>query len=198
MLRTARSISIILHPFVIAALMFIYLPLRAGYSGFDLIGASSLLFLLSFIIPLLYLLNLKRTSRIDDLDIKDRIKRHQHYVAFLVLYVIQFLLALMVFDSSILWAYTFAIMFNTFIFGLINMKWKISIHGAGLGGPIGVLLFLQGLHFWPLSLLLPPLVWSRVKLEYHSTAQVVTGAVLSGGLIYLEFILITSIWPPTI
>jgi hypothetical protein len=194
--RLAQAVSIILHPFVLAMFIYPYLPWRAGYSGAAYWWIIAMFFTFSFLIPLAYLITLKRMGKITDLDIKDRKQRKQHYLAFLVLCSIQFLITVLVFDSSILWAYTFAYMFNTAVNGLINMRWKISIHGASFGALIGVLCFLEGWSFLLLLLLLPILLWSRVKLEYHTPAQVITGAALGGILIYLELLIFTSVWPP--
>ncbi|MFD8496567.1 phosphatase PAP2 family protein [Amycolatopsis sp. NPDC059657] len=68
------------------------------------------------------------------------------------------------------------------------LKFKISMHAVVAAGATVMLVFVYG----PLLLLLIPLVawvcWSRVELDDHTTAQVISGAVLGavlGGAVYL-------------
>ena len=190
----ATAISVSLHPLVMAVLMFAYLPGRAGMSGWPYAGAVGFFLFFSFLAPFLYLKYQQSQGVIDDIDIRDREKRQNHYTNFLVIYAIQLVLTVILFDSPLLWVYAFGYLANTAIYAQINRIWKISIHGAGLGGPTGVLIYLEGLHVWPLSFIILPLMWSRVKLKYHTPLQVITGALLGGLLIYGEYSLANRIW----
>ena len=84
-------------------------------------------------------------------------------------------------------AFTFAYVFNTVIYASINRYWKISIHGAGIGGPAGILLYLVPAPGWWFLVTFPFIVWSRVVLKHHSAAQVIAGLSLGMVLLYLEF-----------
>lgn len=191
----AWVISVLLHPFVMAIAMFLYLPWRAGQTGAAYPLTALFFLFFSVLAPLLYLKWQQARGRIDDLDIRDRRKRQRYYNDFLILYALQLLLAIWLFDSSILWAYAFGYLVNTALYAFINRTWKISIHGAGVGGPTGILLFLEGGQYWPLIFLVIPLLWSRVKLRYHTPAQVISGATLGGALFYLEMLVANRLWP---
>ena len=82
---------------------------------------------------------------------------------------------------------------NTAIILLINTRWKISLHMTSLAGFVSVLLF-TALTVWrdlpapteaaltiatvgPLMLLVPLLMWARVRVGAHTVGQVVAGAV---------------------
>ena len=82
---------------------------------------------------------------------------------------------------------------NTAIILLINTRWKISVHMTSLAGFVSLLLFVA-LTVWrdlpadaevaltaasvvPLVLLLPLLMWARVRVSAHTPGQVAAGAV---------------------
>jgi membrane-associated phospholipid phosphatase len=70
----------------------------------------------------------------------------------------------------------------------VTALWKVSVHTAGIAGAVAVLAVLYG---WPAALAGTPVValvaWSRVVLEAHTWAQVLTGAALGaavGGAVF--------------
>lgn len=189
--RFAEFISILLHPFLMAGFIWIYIPLQTGLSGWPLWRAGILGWLFCIILPLAYLLVQKRRGAIDDLDVRQRQRRNRHFAVFIMLYVLQLLIHLMLDSPDYILALAFAYAFNTLIYALINRYWKISIHGAGLGGPVGALLFLSRGAQWWLLLLFPFLAWSRVRLKHHTPAQTAAGLGVGLVLVYLEFYFIT-------
>ncbi len=73
---------------------------------------------------------------------------------------------------------------------LINFKWKISVHTAGIGGPAAALVYVYGLAGLPALVLAAALAWARVKLKAHTTAQAVAGAIVAAAVtlpVYLAF-----------
>ncbi len=184
---SARIISTVLHPFVIAGAMWIFIPLQTSLTGWPLIRAMVLGYLFCLGMPVAYLAVQKRRGKIDDLDIRQRERRNCHYLTFEVIYALQFITFLILKSPNYLLAFTFAYVFNTAIYAGINRVWKISIHGAGVGGPTGVLLYLAPALGWWFILTFPFIVWSRVALKHHSAAQVIAGLSLGMILVYLEF-----------
>lgn len=80
---------------------------------------------------------------------------------------------------------------------LINFKWKISVHTAGIGGPATALTYVYGLAGASAFLLVAALIWARVKLEAHTLPQAVAGA-LSSSLITLAVCLtLYPFWSPS-
>ena len=74
---------------------------------------------------------------------------------------------------------------NTLVLLVINLYWKASAHAMGIAGPTTALVFAFGPWGVLLSLLLPIVGWSRVRLSAHTLWQVVVGAelgyLLTGG-----------------
>jgi len=70
---------------------------------------------------------------------------------------------------------------------LVTLFWKISIHMAGLTGPITALTLVLGANYALLYLLALPLGWARTELEAHTVPQVLSGAVVGIGVTALVY-----------
>ena len=77
---------------------------------------------------------------------------------------------------------------NTSVMFGINLYWKASIHTMGVAGPTTALVFAFGLPGATLSLLLPVVGWSRVRLKEHSLSQVIVGTLLGYLLTASQFL----------
>jgi len=62
---------------------------------------------------------------------------------------------------------------------VVNLFWKVSIHCAGVTGPIFALIFVFGINALPLSLIVGLVGWSRIKLKNHTFAQTLVGTLIS-------------------
>ncbi|MBI5460009.1 PAP2 family protein [Methanobacterium sp.] len=78
---------------------------------------------------------------------------------------------------------------NTIVVLMISLYWKISIHAMGIAGPATAIIYLFG---WPgllFSLLVPLVLWSRLYLKRHTSAQLMVGTglgyLLTAAQIYL-------------
>jgi len=61
----------------------------------------------------------------------------------------------------------------------VNLFWKVSIHCAGVTGPIFALIFVFGLSALPLTSIVGLVGWSRIKLKDHTFAQTLVGTLIS-------------------
>lgn len=93
----------------------------------------------------------------------------------------------LIFDSVMM--FTLVVSFGVIatVFVIINHFWKISVHAAGVAGPLTALAYvfhpgLLLLHFFTLLVM-----WSRVRLGAHTTGQVIAGAALSAIVTFLVF-----------
>ncbi len=84
--------------------------------------------------------------------------------------------------------------FNTLLITLINSKWKVSAHSAGLSGPLTVLTWIFGYKVLPLFLLLPLVGWSRLYLKAHTFWQVVGGMMIGIFSTYLQIYIFSKIF----
>jgi membrane-associated phospholipid phosphatase len=94
--------------------------------------------------------------------------------------ILSALLLLMLAESLILLAITF--------------KWKISLHVSGLTFPLTFMWVKGSVSVLMGFLLLPLLMWARVKMGAHSWAQVIASAVLSWFMTYFgASVMLTSV-----
>jgi len=68
--------------------------------------------------------------------------------------------------------------FVTMILLVVNLFWKVSVHCAGVTGPIFALIFVFGINVLPLSLIIVAVSWSRIKLEKHTFKQTLVGSLI--------------------
>jgi membrane-associated phospholipid phosphatase len=78
----------------------------------------------------------------------------------------------------------------TAILMVVNMFWKVSIHCAGVTGPIFALIFVFGTNVLPLSLIIGLLCWSRVKLRNHTFSQTAIGTLIALTVGLVEYTLL--------
>ncbi len=59
-----------------------------------------------------------------------------------------------------------------------TMRTKVSVHGAGVGGPGTALLFVFGIIALPVVFVWVAVIWARIVLQQHSMTQSLTGVLL--------------------
>jgi hypothetical protein len=80
------------------------------------------------------------------------------------------------------------------ILSLVTLFWQISFHSAAISAAAATAVAVGGATMWPItiSLLVPLVGWSRVRLRRHTFRQVTAGCVV-GTLVAL--LLILGLWP---
>ena len=193
--RVANALSYVLNPLVFPPVTFALVERHFGGSAPDVALTFGVSLVFFCAVPLLYIAGMIRSGRVSSLEVRDRAQRTGPLVVSVVSYAV---------GAAILWGVvegparapilTFAACFplNTLVLLLINSRFKISLHMSSLAGFVGVLLFVA-LTVWrdlppevelgltlatagPLVLLLPLLMWARVRVGAHTPAQVVAGA----------------------
>ena len=75
---------------------------------------------------------------------------------------------------------------------LVSLRWKISVHGAGVGGPGAALIYIYG----PIALLIvivwASVIWSRVTLKQHTLEQSLAGVLLAIVISVFTYIILYS------
>ena len=193
--RLANAVSYILNPLALPPIAFTLLNAHFGASLPELawtLGVSAVFFCF---VPLLYVMGMVRKGRAESLEVRTRENRLMPLLVGIASYAIGALLLWGTVEGPALPVIVaFAALFpiNTALILLINTRWKISIHMTSLAGFVGVLLF-TALTVWrdlpadvetaltlatvgPLVLLVPLLMWARVRVGAHTRGQVLAGA----------------------
>ena len=193
--RLANAVSYFLNPLVFPPIAFALLDAHFGAGPVEVAWTFGVSVVFFCLVPLFYVLGMVRMGRVESLEVRARERRLEPFLVGMVSYAIGALLLWRTVEGPALpLIVAFASLFpiNTAIILLINTRWKISVHMTSLAGFVGVLLF-TSLTVWrdlpadveaaltlvtvgPLLLLLPLLMWARVRVEAHTVGQVVAGA----------------------
>jgi len=112
-----------------------------------------------------------------DLDVSSRESRPK----FLAFSLLCYALAFAVFGyASCLVLQALSAAYFTVTLGVLAASFltKVSVHGAGVGGPGTVLLIVYGWPAIPVVIVWGLVIWSRTKLRQHSLLQAIAGVML--------------------
>jgi membrane-associated phospholipid phosphatase len=187
----AKFVSYLFHPLLMPTYGFLLLlysnflyiaMLIDNQTKWLLIGIT---FGFTFFMPLVNTLILLKMKRIKSIEVNERSERTMPYLSTVIYYVALFYLFYSAGFSGYLSFLILGAATTIFIIYLINLRWKISAHTAGMGGLSGVLFSFVFIFnadlFWiiALTLLVAGVVASaRLKLDAHTPSQVYAGFAL--------------------
>ena len=212
--RVANAVSYLLNPLVFPPIAFALVDRHFGAG----LGQTALTFGVSLVffclVPLGYVLGMIRSGRVASLEVRDRSARTGPLAVGVVSYAVgAALLAGIVEGPARVPILTFAAGFPVNTLGILAInRWvtKISLHMSSLAGFVGVLLFVA-LTVWrglpadlelgltlatagPLVLLLPLLMWARIRVGAHTPGQVMLGAAYGLLLPLVELWWVVYVW----
>lgn len=146
--------------------------------------------LLTAVVPSLYVLVLYQRGVVSDIHLRIRSERVRPTLVTLAAAVAMWFWLYAENGPALLTALAGANVVQTMLFFAITLRWKISAHTAS-AAMLAVLAAwgLTGIAAAPIVLSVPLIAWSRVRLEDHTPAQTVLGAVL-GSLIFSVALLV--------
>ncbi len=118
-----------------------------------------------------------------DLDVSEWESRTKYFLFSLPVYACVFIIYTLL-DCMIMSALAAAYFTVTSGVTIANLKSKVSVHGAGIGGPGTALFFVFGWLAFPVVIFWILVIWSRTVLRQHTLMQSVAG-ILLGVLITL-------------
>ena len=193
--RLANAVSYFLNPLVFPPVAFTLIDAHFGAGPGQLLWTFGVSVTFFCLVPLLYVVGMIRTGRVENLEVRDQKSRLGPLLVGMASYGVGALLLWRTVEGPALpLIVAFAALFpvNTAAILLINLRWKISLHMTSLAGFVSVLLF-TALTVWrdlpagietaltiatvgPLLALVPLLMWARVRVGAHTRGQVVAGA----------------------
>ncbi len=187
--KLASLVSWLAHPLLMPTFLFILLqrfvpavlePMGNRVSVYVLL----LIFITTFMIPVLSLLGLRGTAMISHIKLEKRQERILPFIFITVFYVVTAYMFKVRLDLNPLLQMIFiSTSLIVLIMTVITFFWKISIHAAGAGGLAGYLLALTYLFpdqriyipFTGILLLSGIILSSRLKLNVHTPSEVYYG-----------------------
>jgi len=145
--------------------------------------------LLSFLcfafLPFLSILYFHR-KKVVDLYVSKRKERTPFYLIAISSYSFATIIFLVT-STKIMFLLALGSLLVTIILMGINLFWKVSIHCAGVTGPIFALIFVFGINAIPLTSIIGLVGWSRIKLKSHTFAQTLAGTLISLSVVPVVF-----------
>lgn len=185
----ARIISDAANPYFLPPILFTILCWQLGVDTLNFVYILALSLLFFTVIPVGYLTMLRRRGVIDTLDMTRQHSRSMPFLFTLLCYS-AYLVPLNLIQADI--TYTLSVItviytINILMVYLVNLKWKISIHNAGVASFIAAIYVLllesgtsgTGQQLWLYFIFIVfilSMMWSRTYLKVHSPGQVVSGA----------------------
>ncbi len=124
-----------------------------------------------------------------DLDVSERESRTKFFVFSMICYIIAFVVY-GYFGCHIMRILAAAYFSVTVGVLLVSFKSKISVHGAGVGGPGAALIYVYG----PLALVVVfvwiLVIYSRVILKQHSLEQSIAGVILAVTISWITYFIL--------
>ncbi|MCC3155921.1 hypothetical protein LJ737_01640 [Hymenobacter sp. 15J16-1T3B] len=189
--RLAYGLSVVLHPLLVPSYLVLLLgygwPSRLPVRGLAPVPAGLLMlaWLLSFWLPALLIGLMARVGLISSVELPDRRQRTVPLLTAAGGFGAAAVLLASVAPQAGLLSRLFAgITVSVLLTTLITRRWKISAHGVGMGGAVGLGLWLltapgggrPASYTLLAALLLATAVgWARLRLRAHTRAQVLAG-----------------------
>lgn len=166
----------------ITFLILVYLNIHA-LSLLEIILLPAVCILFATLLPLGYIylfVNEKRKTNHDYLsyDISDKNLRFKPFTVSIISYLLGTTTLFILGAPTLIKGLMFCYLANAIIVMAITFYWKISVHTAGIAGPLTVLVYKLGVLYLPIYLIVLPVGIARIKLKEHSPLQVVAGALL--------------------
>ncbi|MBI9060225.1 MAG: phosphatase PAP2 family protein [Labilibaculum sp.] len=185
----ARIISGLAHP-MLMPLISVFVIFHSGtyldYTPHVLIRVIYLIVAISTILlPISILPLLKNQNMISDMGLEKRNERLIPLLITTLFYGLGYYMLLKFPITRVVANLQLAAIISILLISLISLKWKISLHMAGIGGFIGMLigfsfLYSSSLKFvFMIGILVAGLIaYARLKLNLHTPSQVYAGFIL--------------------
>ena len=142
-----------------------------------------LAFLFLALLPTVYVIVESSRGRVD-VFVDDVRLRPRFFLPAIASYALGYLVFLMLGDSlTSIYMLCYLAVATALLF--TSLKWKVSVHAAGVAGPTTFLSYYLGTSYAPLYLVLAFISWSRYRLKAHTLGQILAGAILGAGITYV-------------
>ena len=201
----AHIISVIFHPLLMPSYLFLFIILFATslmqpLQRDSLFRVLFIIFIVTFVIPIISIGTLRLSNFISDFKLEERKQRVTPFLFVSCFYGITAYMFYSKFNFNslifIIFAITTALLLTLTI---ITRFWKISIHGAGIGGAVGFILALGLYHPIPnfalilavVAIITGLIAYARLSINAHTPLQVYSGVLLGAffcfSALYISF-----------
>ena len=183
--KIARWVSDYFSPPVMAAATLLMVAIFTGTSV--IWGSISVFILVGIGLPTLYVFWLVKKKMVSDFHIPIRSQRIRPMIFMLVTTVISLFLLIGLHTPRFLMILSLAAFGQLIIIFVITLKWKISGHAAAVSTFSALCWLFYGSLAGFVFILIPIVIWARLRLKRHTPLQTLAGTVL--GLLTLVAII---------
>lgn len=181
--KSARVISNLFSPPLVALACIVVTALAAK-------SESSLFWILIFIAlliipPTLFVLTLVHRGKVSDFHLN--IRKERALPLFAIFAYAALIYFIMYFGGAprLMLIVTAVALVQILLVLLITLKWKISGHCTSAAGLAILAVALYGEDVLPLTLIVPLIAWSRIRLGRHTISQTVAGSFLGAATVII-------------
>ena len=124
-----------------------------------------------------------------DLDVSDRESRTKFFIFSILCYVLAFVVY-RYYECHIMSTLAAAYFSVTLGVLLVSIRWKISVHGAGVGGPGAALIYVYGVFALSVAIVWAIVIYSRITLRQHTPAQSIAGVSIAVVISWVTYALL--------
>lgn len=183
----ARLITNVLNPFLVGFVVIVLMAFEGAGTTAEALKWAAISLALSVLPVLAAVIYLVRRKKLDGVFENPRRQRTGIYLLAGGLGIFSWWLLRYLDAPGALEATFAAGAAAVFVFTIINFFWKISIHAAFITGAAAVLIIVYGGPAAWVVLLIPGVIWARVRLKQHTPAQAGVGAILAAAIVVLVF-----------
>ncbi len=183
----ARLITYVFNPFLMGFVIIVLLVFEGTDTTADALKWAGISLALSVLPVLALVIYLVRRKKLDGIFENPRRQRIGIYALAVALGVLGWWLLRYLNAPEELEATFAAGAAAVFVFTIINLCWKISVHTAFTAGAAAVLIIVYGASAAWMVFLIPAVIWARIELKQHTPAQAGVGAILAAVLVVLIF-----------
>ena len=184
--KAAKVISDVLSPPVLGAACIVVAAAEIAMPGAWL--WVTLFLALTVGIPTAYVLLLVRKGKVSDFHIPIRKQRIRPMILMVSMALVSFGILLTLNPPTIFVGLVLIGLGQLILLFLITLKWKISGHALAASSFCSICTVIVGASGWLTFLLVPVIVWSRLRLRRHTFMQTAAGTILGLTMILLVLI----------
>jgi len=140
---------------------------------------AALWFIFADLVPFVFVYVLVRRKTITDIHIKLRQQRTLPFVVSAISAIVLIVIYKMIDVPKPIMAISTLLLVDGIAFLLLTLKFKFSVHMAGLVGSAIAIAVLVNMHWLWLLLAMPVVGWGRIYRKRHTLRQVVAGAIIA-------------------
>jgi hypothetical protein len=176
--KLAFLVSALSSPFLVICGFALWVISQYAGSRTEFFYFSALFVISIIVVPLVWIQVGIRTGKFSDYHVMFKEQRFEPFVVATISAAIFTLAYIALGTPRELIALGVSLIANGTVFAILSKKWKVSIHAASYAAAVLIVAMLIDRQLYWLILLLPLIVWARIRRRRHNVGQALAAAVI--------------------